>query len=94
VRVSFVLSLFFYSKCGVCAFSSHSLYVSTVGLSDETFTVLFVQLCLVPCDVLTVLNHVLFPALSGPVCLDGPVSCSNARQFSCKPLRSLKHPST
>jgi hypothetical protein len=51
----------FYSKCGVCAFSSHSLYVSTVGLSDETFTVLFVQLCLVPCDVLTVLNHVYFP---------------------------------
>jgi hypothetical protein len=25
-------SILFYSKCGVCAFSSHSLYVSTVGL--------------------------------------------------------------
>jgi len=84
--------LFFYSKCGVCAFSSHSLYVSTVGLSDQTFTVPFVQLCLVPCDVLTVLNHVLFPS-PARFCLDGPLSCSIARQYSRKPLRSLKLPS-
>ena len=84
--------LFFYSKCGVCAFPSHSLYVSTVGLSDQTFTVPFVQLCLVPCDVLTVLNHVLFPS-PARFSLDG-LSCSNACKHSHKPLRSLKRPST
>jgi len=57
-------SILFYSKCGVCAFSSHSLYV--LLLVSEAFTVLFVQLCLVPCDVLTVLNHVLFRCVFGP----------------------------
>src|SRR6266853_1941590 len=49
VRVSFVrlsaLLSFFQSQYCVCACSSHSLYVSTVGLYDETLTVLLVQLC-------------------------------------------------
>jgi len=46
---SFV-ELFFQSKYGVCAFSSHSLYVSTVGLNDGTFyrTACAIVLLLVP----------------------------------------------
>jgi hypothetical protein len=87
-------SILLYSKCGVCAFSSHSLYVSTVGL-DEAFTVLFVQLCLVPCDVLTVSNHVIFRCLFGPDLPDGPrLCCSLADECVGEPLLSFDPPST
>jgi hypothetical protein len=94
VRVSFVLSLF--------SFTPNAVYVHSpvipctyLLLVSEVFTVLFVQLCLVPCDVLTVLNHVLFRCLFGPGLPDGPrLCCSLALECAGEPVLSLEPPSS
>jgi hypothetical protein len=64
VRVSFVLSRFSFTPNAVYVHSPVIPCTYLLLVSDEAFTVLFVQLCLVPCDVLTVLNHVLFLELA------------------------------
>jgi hypothetical protein len=94
VRVSFVLSLF--------SFTPNAVYVHSpvipctyLLLVSEAFTVLFVQLCLVPCDVLTLLNHVLFRCVFGPELPDGSrLCCSLAHECAGEPLLSLDPPST
>jgi hypothetical protein len=95
VRVSFVLSLFSFTPNAVYVHSPVIPCTYLVLVSDEAFTVLFVQLCLVPCDVLAVLNHVLFRCLFGPDLPDGPrLCCSLARECVGEPLLSLDPPST
>jgi len=95
VRVSFVLSLFSFTPNAVYVHSPVIPCTYLLLVSNEAFTVLFVQLCLVPCDVLTVSNHVLFRCLFGPDLPDGPrLCCSLADECAGEPLLSLYPPST
>ena len=74
-------SFFLYSFFTPNAVYVHSPVIPCTYLllvSDEAFTVLFVQLCLVPCDVLTVLNHVLFSASSARICRMDPASVARS----------------
>ena len=74
-------SFFLYSFFTPNAVYVHSPVIPCTYLllvSDEAFTVLFVQLCLVPCDVLTVLNHVLFFASSARICRMDPASVARS----------------
>jgi hypothetical protein len=49
---------FIHSRCGVCAFQSHSLYVSTAGLERDLYRTACAIVLVLPvsCDVLTVLK--------------------------------------
>ena len=95
MRVSFVLSLFSFTPNAVYVHSPVIPCTYLLLVSDVAFTVLFVQLCLVPCDVLTELIHVLLRCLFGPELPDGPgLCCSLAHECTRKPLLSLGPPST
>jgi hypothetical protein len=94
VRVSFVLSLFSFTPNAVYVHSPVIPCTYLLLVSNEAFTVLLVQLCLVPCDVLTVSNHVLFCCPSGPGLPDGPICCSLADECPGEPVLSLYPPST
>ena len=85
------------------SFTPNAVYVHSpvipctylLSVSDGAFTVLFVQLCLVPCDVLTILNHALFRCLVGPELPDGPrLCCSLGQECTGEPVLSLVPPSS
>jgi len=82
--VSFVLSIFFYSKRGcMCILQSFPVRIYWRSLL-RPLPYCFVQLCLVSCDVLTVLNHVYSAASTARVCRNGSLFCSSfARKRAC-----------
>ena len=92
VRVSFVLSLFSFTPNAVYVHSPVIPCTYLLLVSDEAFTVLFVQFVL---STVRLLNHVLFRCLFGPDLPDGSrLCCSLAHECPRSPLLSLDSSST